>query len=214
MATTPLNKIAELPNKCPLESIEGKVTAVYELKQVNGKNKQDFEMQDVAGAKVRCSAWEHDDLSLYKGFNVIINTGPKGGLAINEWNNKKSVNLSKTCTIQKIQVGAPTAQPPTPDSPAIIGVAGKPANSPILGQTIGMAINNACNYLTATNQPITKQSLWQIATTIVEVAKHMEAGNLWKPKVEAAKPEPAAPVEPPPAPKPASQENLDKDVPF
>ncbi len=211
MATTPLNKIAELPNKCPLESIEGKVIAVYESKIVNAKPKQDFVLQDASGTEVRCCAWEHDDLSLYKGFNVIINTGPKGGLAINEWNNKKSVNLSKTCTIQKIQMGG--APQPQAASPATIGVAGKPSNSPILGQTIGMAINNACNYLTATNQPLTKQSLWQTASTIVEVAKHMEAGNLWKPK-EAVQPAPAPTPAPAPAPTPSDPTPSDEDVPF
>lgn len=213
MATTPLNKIAELPDKCPLESIEGKVINVYELKSINGKPKQDFEIQDAAGIKVRCSAWEHDDLSLYKGFNVIINTGPKGGLTINEWNNKKSVNLSKTCTIQKIQVGAPQAPAPVA-SQATTAAAGKPSNSPILGQTIGMAINNACNYLTSTNQPLTKQSLWQTASIIVEVAKHMEAGNLWKPKAEAAQAVAPATAAPPAQPSAPSQENLDEDVPF
>lgn len=218
MSITPLNTIITLPEKCPLQEVQGNMIEVYEVKDFNGKNKQNFKIKDASGAIVSATAWAHDDVSFYKGKDVIIKAGPKGGLSVNNYQGKPGISVSSTCTFQTVNGGAAPAPKPT-QAPTEIGnvvttILSHPANNPTIpGVTIGMAINNACQSLTAQGLPLTKGSVWQLASMLVKVSRHMEQGRLYAP--------PEAPVAQPSnpalntAPAPVTQDGgPDEDVPF
>jgi len=199
MALTALSQIINLPERCQLSEIQGVMVEVYEMGKHNDKNKQNFTMKDYSGVLVRGTAWSHDDISFYKGKEVIIKAGPKGGLAVNNYRDKAGVSVSATCSFQTVAGGlAPQAPIPANSSPSAA-----PANTntaphvrPVVqGQTIGMAINNACQSLTAQGIPLTKGNVWKLASMVVAVAQAMEQGKLFEeaapaPKVAAPAPEP------------------------
>ena len=204
MALTPLAQIINLPEKCPLAEIQGTVVKVYEHAPFNDKTKQNFQLKDSSGTLVGATAWAHDDLSFYQGKEVIIKAGPKGGLAVNNYKGKPGVSVSATCTFQTV-AGGTAPQTPVPANhshsvaPTHTHVA--PTVRPVIqGQTIGMAINNACNSLTAQGQPLTKENVWKLASMIVGVSQAMEAGKIH----EVPKPAPTASTVPHPAPAPVA----------
>lgn len=87
------------------------------------------------------------------------------------------------------------------------GVAQAPRQSsnekvPIHGQTVGMAVGRACDYLMSQGKDLDSKAIHQIASDIIRVSLYLEAGNL-APKSGAkptAPPAPVAPPTPPPAP--------------
>lgn len=195
---TQISQIPSLPDKCPIAQLQGKVSAVFEMKQVAGKPQQAFMLQDASGNSIRCSAWEHPDLSIYKDKDVVIMPGPKGGLSVNVYNGKHSVNISRTCTFQYTAVHhAQTGTPvPAPSAPAVAD-----GKKPINGQTVGMAVKAAIDVHVATGTPITKKSIWKLASQIIRVSQYIEQGHL--------DPETA-----PSADKPTQEKNDSEEQPF
>lgn len=63
-------------------------------------------------------------------------------------------------------------------------------NATIFGATVGMAINNAVNFLKDSGQDLTEDAVWQVASRLVRVSQRIESGDLHR--VNAA-PAPAAP---------------------
>ena len=216
MPITPLSQIINLPEKCPLQEIQGVVSAVYELvTNEAGKTRQNLAIKDSSGLVVKATAWSHDDLSFYKGKDVIIKSGPKGGLTVNNYQGKPGVSISGTCTFQTVAGGQAPQAPAAANSsrsaaPANTNTA--PAARPaVQGQTIGMAINNACNSLTSQGLPLTKESIWKLASVIVSVAQAMEAGKIHEATPAAPAPAPAPAPEPEPEPQ---EEAPADDIPF
>lgn len=185
MSNYTITQILGLPDKCPVAQIQGRVTAAFEIKQINNKPKQDFILDDASGVSIRVSLWGHNaDASFYKGKEVILQAGPKGGLSVNVYQGKVGLNMSATCTFQLLavhqaQTGAPVQQPIDLGAGIQVSVTGDPsAPKPINGVTIGMAINNSCQSLTAMGEPLTKKRIWELASMVVRVSQHMEKGNL------------------------------------
>ncbi len=189
MSTYTITQILGLPDKCPIPQIQGKVTAAFEIKQINNKSKQDFILEDTTGASIRVSLWGHNaDANFYKGKEVILQAGGKGGLSVNVYNGKTNLNMSASCTFQMLAVHQAQTGTSGPSTTGVIegttvnvAVTGNPSDpKPINGVTIGMAINNSCQSLTAMGEPLTKKRIWELASMIVGVSQHMEKGNLFK----------------------------------
>ncbi len=202
MSITSLATIITLPEKCPMQEVQGIMVDVYEAKEVNGKPKQDFYLKDASGTRVKGAAWGHDDISFYKGKEVIIKCGAKGGLSVNNWQGKPGFSVSASCTFQSIAGGSsPVAAPAATTTPT---EAQKPANAPqtasagvsgvrpIPGVTVGMAVNNACASLTEAGVPLSKGAIWKTASMIIKVAAQLEQGVLHEESTAKA----AAPAEP------------------
>lgn len=217
-----IGNIKNLPDKCPVDQVQGKVVTVYEVKQVAGKSKQSLLIQDAGGAKLMINAWEHSDLAFYQDKEVIISSGPKGGMKVNIWKDKPSVDVGRTCTFQLLavhnaQTGAST---PTGDQkPA--NQAQSPSNGPsgevlksIHPATVGMCINQACANLTQKGLDLDPKEVFKIASELVKVALHMEKGNLAGAKKEVASPAPTPSPAPQPASAPAPDGGPEEDVPY
>lgn len=180
MPNTPLSQIATLLDKCPVAEIQGKINAVYPADvTAAGKPKQNFTIIDASGVSVKCTAWEHPDLGIYKDRDVVIRPGAKGGLTVNVYNGKAGLSISRSCTFQYLEVhhAQNGVQPKEPTAAA--HATPPPYHAPAInGMKVGMAINNACQSLTAAGQPLTKKAIWEIASKIVRVSDYLEAGNL------------------------------------
>lgn len=70
------------PNGTPVDSIEGRITTVYDQKKINGQGGpttvQTAVLEDMGGNKIRVSVFGHSDLSPNKGFDVVIFSGRDG----------------------------------------------------------------------------------------------------------------------------------------
>lgn len=191
---TPISQILTLPDKCPVKQVQGKVTAVYDMKTVAGKPQQRFLLEDAGGNKLYVTAWEHENLSSYTGKEVIISEGPKGGLSVNVYNSKTSLNLSRTCTFQLLAVhqAQTGAAPVATLALAVDGCKATPvvaATTPINGAKVGMALNNAVLILQSSGKLNGLDStailgaVGQMASDIIRLSAWMEAGHLY-PKLE------------------------------
>lgn len=97
---------------------------------------------------------------------------------------------------QRPPVAAPAQQRPP---------AAKPGVHVPMGQTVGMAVNNACHSLTAQGMQLEPQKVFEIASDILRVSYNLEKGKLAPmfaernpPKPKAA-PAPTSPANPEPA---------------
>lgn len=168
-------------------------------------------------------------------FHGMVCNFSGAGMSREEYNGTQEVSISEKCAIQVMgrMAGAPAAPPPAQayqaPAPAAAPAGGsQQAHAPIHGATVGMALNQACGlikdslmgevvednaaYLKGAQFPT---DLHQLASTILRVSTHLEAGHLApkiskvggaEERVAAANP-PAAPAEQvyvPPAPAPAA----------
>lgn len=215
--------ILQLPDKCPVDSVQGKVTKVYPPSPRAGKDTQSFIMQDGAGKTLKVTVWEQTGFEHYEGKEIVISAGPKGGLAVNIYQGKTSLSASRTTQFQFLAVhqaqgGQVATQPPTqPQNPAngqqsaSKGPSSGQINGAMNGQTLGMAVKAAVDSLGNEGIPVTKQSLWERTSLIIRLCDHMAKGNLYG----DAKPEAPKPSESTPPPEPrASEEAPEDDVPF
>lgn len=70
---------------------------------------------------------------------------------------------------------------------------------PVHGQTVGMAVGRACDFLMSQGKELTSKNIFPIASEIIRISKYLEAGNLApKASASAAKDTPPKPAEPPP----------------
>lgn len=120
------------------------------------------------------------------------------GLKIDEYQGKKQLVITASATIMRADAVSKVTEPPVDnvppdefDSLPKTPPAQKPDPEKYIpmGQTIGMAINNACNNLTHRNLPLDPKDLASIASDILRVSKWLEDGNL-TPKGIAPPPEP------------------------
>jgi hypothetical protein len=120
------------------------------------------------------------------------------------------------------------AAPPQQAAPPNSGGMQRAADTkmPIHGQTVGMAVKTACEFLMASGKELVAANIWPVASEIVRTCKYIEAGNLaprasGRSAAPATPPPQAPPPPPPPAPAPAAQPSdgaglppADDDVPF
>lgn len=232
-----INEIKSWPDGAVVEAIQVTFVESYDRRTVStragDKTVQSFKFRDGTGAEMRGSAWEHPDLSVLKGKELIIHSstagnGKRGGVTVrhNKYTDKQGaeklsieLSVSKLGQFQEVAVyhqtsgkQASIAQPQQDRPAASSGSTGHGccSNKPF-GATIGMAINQVCQNLTARGEMLDARVIWEMASPIVRVAMHMEQGHLYEPaKKEAAKADPAQPQ----ATQPQSAKAPDEDVPF
>ncbi len=202
-----ITDIQKWPDGAVVEAVTGKVTRSYDYKNVTTaygeKTVQNAEFQDSGGNKVRLTVWGHPDLKPLEGKEVILHSsagrdGKKTGVSVKlgTYKDKPTFELKvgKAGQFQTVEVyarqngdvGVGSASPSNgvkTDSSTIVGVAGRT----IHGATVGAAINNACANLTARGEDLDPKKVYVVASELVKVALHMEAGNLYTPKTPEQK---------------------------
>lgn len=174
------------------------------------KTVQNAELQDAGGATIRLVAWSHPDMQPLEGKEVVLHSsrganGSYGGVKVAHKNyvakqgpnagkvvNSVELEVSKLGNFQLVEVYraqnpgsvAPEAKFPeaatqTPTTPSN---SVKTGSTPIYGGTVGAAINNACNSLTARGEELDPGRVYIIASGLVKVALRMESGDLYNSK--------------------------------
>lgn len=176
-------------------------------------------------SQIKIKSWDRDDLSPLQGRKVWLiaakgENGKLGGLTLIEEEYPKGT-FSKVIDAKGRAAIVP-ADRPQPDDDQIPGAevpartappAARPATAKWqpLGQTVGMAINNACANLTARNVVLNPTDVWEMASDILRVAERLEKGimaPLWS---ERHKQTTVDEIEPPTEPE--SEGDPDWDVP-
>lgn len=173
----------------PVPRTKGTITKIYPRKSgtsVQGEwSFENFVLND-GGVEVTCKLKGQPpmDQSLRgKSVWLISSSGPKGitGLKIDEYEGKKQILITPSATIA-VNDGT---QPKSPEAP--VSAPEQPSKYIPMGQTIGMAINNACHNLTYRHLPLDPKEVTRIASDLLRVSKWLEDGNLM-PKGETPDP--------------------------
>lgn len=198
-----ITDILQQPDKCTIDSIQGKVISVYDVRHVAKLNKDvtDLKMADGGGNQIKVSVWEMPNMLFYKGKEVVISAGPRGGLKVSydDYSKRNTVQVSKSVQFQVIQGGIPVAAPQTPvpanpshsDGPAHTNAPTK-ANLTRNGQQVGMAVKAGVDLAIArmeSGQPVTDLDAYLkgTASLILKVSDWLEQGNLAEEKKEENK---------------------------
>jgi hypothetical protein len=104
-----IKEVLTLPSDSMIPSIQGQMVEVYERRMTKTqKPVQDARLRDASGAEIKLSIWDHPDCALYKGREVIIQSGPKSALKVKFDDYKKpgvnTLSVSGTCTFQFLEV--------------------------------------------------------------------------------------------------------------
>jgi hypothetical protein len=191
----------KLPDQCPVEQIQGRISKVYEHIIINTKYgekpKQNFAFGDGAGNKMEGEVWGHADLKgTYEGKEVVIRQGKPGkGLKVKHDSYDKNGETIKSIILEvssagqfQIVSGAPAAPQPqakAPSEPSAAPQAQSPqpatktSGTAINGAKVGMALNNAV--LLLTNQGNVNPSMEviaKVASQIIRLSNWLEEGNL------------------------------------
>lgn len=186
------------------------------------KSVQTCELSDSTNNKIRASVWEHPDLTPLKGMEVILHSskggnGRFGGVQVKhgsytpkgQTEAKATIELSvnKAGIFQHVQVynngGAMQESSDKPKQAELSDtrVVQNTGIRPINGMTVGMAVNNAVKVIVEggligkyTNliEQMPKD-LYLLASAIIRVSTHIEAGHLapnGKEKAKEAQPAP------------------------
>jgi hypothetical protein len=207
MSVTSIPTILTLPNNCPIESVQGTIVEVYKGRNVaGGKHVQDAKLRDGSGAEIKLTIWEHPDISTFKGRDVIIQSGPKGGLKVQldtyRQPHVNTISVSKTGTFQYLEVHnaqtggqgntpavSPNAAGASGGSGGVQGASGReigPAGAggsgvgaiTVNGAKVGMALNNACQFLVAKGVPFSSEKVFEVASELIRLSNKMEKGEL------------------------------------
>lgn len=189
MNTVSISTALTLPDGCPIESLQAQVSEVYKQREVaGGKIVQDALLVDGTGTQIKLCAWDHGDLSVYKGKEVILQAGLKGGLKVKVNTYKKpqvnEVSASKMVTFQVISSGtAPAPQSANPGRTEASGAnydKGASSALPVVvnGAKIGMAINCATEFMVKAGQEFDEKVMWETASAIVRISNRMEQGDI------------------------------------
>lgn len=177
-----------MPDKSIVDEIQVTVVEVYPAKTWQGKSVQDVKLADASG-QIKASLWEHPDATPLKGKEFILHSsksgnGRFGGVQVKNDNVKypASLSISKSGIFQHVQVyHQQSGQPAVEQKPASHDVpTPQPASGPrpINGQTVGMAVNNACANLTARGETLNPKVIKIIASSLIKVAGELERGEL------------------------------------
>ncbi len=185
--STSIAQLLTYPNKTPVDAVQGQIVEVYKGKIVsNGKHCQEAKIRDAAGTETKLTVWEHDDISTYKGRDVILQSGARGGLTVNHntWNGATTVGISasKTATFQFLEVHrANTGQPATAPTTATTTTNAHPTQAATVvvnGAKVGMSINCATEFMVKAGEAFSEQRIWEIASALIRVSNRMETGDL------------------------------------
>jgi hypothetical protein len=193
MSHTSIAQILKLDPKTTLSEVQGLVTDVWKARTVaGGKVVQDIHLKDATGAEIDASVWGHEDLSTYKGKEVFINAGNKGKIEVQfdtyKERYKNKLSVSATCTFQHLAVHAAQAGTPAPAKLPVAAATG-PAPVVVNGAKVGMAINNACQFLVSQGAPFSPLAVHRIASELIRLSNQMENGDLI-PLADASGPDP------------------------
>src|SRR5688572_18875637 len=165
MSNITIKEILSLADGTLLDSLQCEVKKVFKQREVKGgKTVQDAMVRDGTGAEVKIAVWDHPPIDTYEGRQVIIQSGPKGGLKVvlDTYNNKNInyVSVSKTGTFQFLEVhqaqtggaGAPATNGHPMPAPVGSGASsgacsGNSGTIVVNGAKVGMTLNNACQFL-------------------------------------------------------------------
>jgi hypothetical protein len=200
MNSTTIAQVLTMPDKSAIDSISGTMVEVYKARTVTGgKTAQDAKLRDGTGSEIKLTLWDRPDHSMYKGREVIIQAGPKGGLVVKfdgyQQRNVNTLSVSAGCTFQYLEVhnaqtggavSAPAASAHTGASGEAGGHSGRAANgqgqaAPIMvnnGAKVGMALNNACQFLVAAGEQFSVARVNEIASELIRLSNRMEQGEL------------------------------------
>ena len=198
--------------------MQAKIVSVYPPNTMPSKfgapgsttTRQLIELEDIAGAKIRVTVWDHPDMTEHKGKEYVFHAGKSGkGLEVRHGSftskqsgqtvNTVELSMSKAGQMQYVEVykAQNPASGATP-SPAATEVAVSPsrpigsAPMPINGAKVGMAINNAISLIVADNKQFadTKALMHHVgvlSSDIIKLSNWLESGKLYHD-------EPTAPV--------------------
>jgi hypothetical protein len=183
---TPLSQIPHLKDKDSIDAVQGRISRVFPARSPRGKTVQDAEIQDASGNTIKMSVWEHPDLKPLEGMEVILQSGPRGGVQV-KWDDYKKTNVlsvNKSGTFQKLavhqaQTGGVAAPAQTTNTvPTSNHTSAVPATTVVNGAKVGMALNNATLFMTNATEPFNKDRLFEIASEFVRISNRMEKGEL------------------------------------
>lgn len=168
-----------MPDKSGVSQISVTVLKVYDQKNTStGKVCQDARIRDASG-EIKLTVWDHPDIKMYEGKEVIIQAGPKGGLTVkyDNFNNRNTntLSMSKFCTFQLLQVAQAQSSAGT-SAPA---QQYQPAQEPkvvINGAKVGMSINVASQFMIEAGELFSSKRLHELASAIIKVSNDMENG--------------------------------------
>jgi hypothetical protein len=229
-----ISTIQNFPNRTPLETVQGRITSVFEYEPQETKygptTKQNLYLEDSTG-KIKVESWGQPDLSGLKGREVVIQangTGKGVSVSHNTWKGKTEVrlSLSKAANVQPVGEPANAGSVQNKAVPAHVGTKTTTSasnGSYVEGAAVGMAINKAVDIMIeggfAPDGSVDFDELHRIASGIYKVSERMKAGDFGDAPVAApvTAPEPAKtapkPIpEPPMAYNPADDDG--EDVPF
>lgn len=200
---TPICTASSYPNGTPIDSLEGKITGVYDYKNINGKfgptTVQNATIEDVAGNKLRMSVWGHADMTPMRGMDVVVYGNKEGkGLEIEHRSYKdkngvdvKAVELKvqKSGQFQKVEIWrSQNGTQPLPPSDAkgspvngSVGVPPQPQQV-VRGDKVGMACKLAGDLIANKIVLLTPQEAWyetlkRTAQEIIQISTELEQGK-------------------------------------
>ncbi len=233
-----ISQILSFPDGTPIQSVMGTITAVYPSRNITSqygtKSVQNAELSDVGGNKLKLTVWGHQDLTASKGQEVVLSSpaglkqpaikvkhgsytaqkGPNAGQVVKTI--ELTISEKATFLAPSVHKQANPAAAVEVDAGAVqITATTSAGKKGVLGVTVGMAINNACESLTAAGSQITFENLHKLASDIIKVSQELEQGNLFgavTPPVRS--PKPVVKQEPELVPAAASDGSDEGDVPY
>lgn len=184
-------EVLKMADGSGLPGIVAKITEVYKSRNVaGGKTVQDAKAKDGTGAEIKLSIWDHPDCSTYKDREVIIQSGPKGGLKVvfNDYKgaNVNTLSVSRGCTFQLVEVHrAQTGTPVAAAAPAPAPAAREDNPNAIRGDKVGMAIKCAVEFMAAGGEPFNSKKLHEVSSEIIRISNRLEKGELSEVKEDA-----------------------------
>lgn len=235
-----LKAILGFPDKTPIDSVQVKITKVYQRENTPDRGYGEGTVQDAVITdgvhEMKLKVWNHPDISSLEGQEVVIHAGSKGkGVEVEDNNYKgvltKRLKVSKTGQFQTVAVFHQTnpAAPATTAQAVAVAPSRVPAPQsaqPISkehGMRVGMAINNAILVLNESDPALAAQlaregklanALVIIGSQIIDAAIRLERGDAEAKTPVPAVPASAAPQQAAPAVSTQRVDGPDEDVPF
>jgi hypothetical protein len=158
-----------------LKPLEGKEVILHSSKMGNGKFGGVSVKHSSYVTKKPCviggKAYKQDETVLSIELSVS-KAGQFQLVEVYQQQNPKAV-------VSSDQAAAPVTEYSSGNPVAIAGATGL---RPIHGATVGAAINNVCDNLTARGEELDPKKIYVVASGLVKLALHMESGHLYTPK--------------------------------
>lgn len=194
-----LNAMKSFPNGTPIDSVQVRLSKVYEYKDLpDGKygptTVQQGKIEDASGNSMKIEVWGHPDLAKVEGQELVIMSGKGGkGLAIKHNSYTKNgspvtdiiLSVQKAGQFQRVAVYNAQTQGAAPAAPKIDGGAGiqsgpTPVASagPIHPATAGAATNKAVEILIEAGVAYEMANQGKLTEAIVAIGSQIAAGAI------------------------------------